>query len=223
MARLRLASVALLLALAAPAHAVITVTSVAGAPDPGIPAGFTSVVTFDAPSAPGIVNTISGSVITAAGNISGIRAAPAGTPAGNIYQSVGTGGSSTFDFTNALPANQALTGFSLYWGSVDSYNFVDFIDNLGAVVATFSGSQLPRFDGNQTLATTNPRVTFMIDGADRINRIRLRSTGNAFEYDNFATDMGPLPEPANWVMLITGFGLIGSAMRRQRLVPQTAL
>jgi PEP-CTERM motif len=28
---------------------------------------------------------------------------------------------------------------------------------------------------------------------------------------------GAIPEPASWAMLITGFGLVGAARRRQRL------
>jgi hypothetical protein len=218
--RLRLfalsAVAALAAAVATPAAAVITVSNVAGNPDPGIPSGFTTVVTFDAPSAAGILNTISGAVITAAGNTNGVRAAPAGTPANGVYQSVGTGGVSTFDFGGYLPAYRVLTGFSLYWGSVDNYNFVDFLRADNSVVATFGGAQLPRFDGNQTLGTTNPRVTFLISGLHEVTKVRLRSTSNAFEYDTFAVTTGSVPEPASWAMLITGFGLTGAMLRRRR-------
>jgi hypothetical protein len=207
---------ALAVAAATPAAAVITVTNVAGNPDPGIPLGFTSVVTFDAPSAADIINTISGAVITAAGNIDGVRAAPAGTPEGGVYQSVGGGGVSTFDFGGYLPANRVLTGFSLYWGSVDNYNFVDFLTANNSLVATFGGTQLPRFDGNQTIGTANPRVTFLIDGIHQVTKVRLRSDSNAFEYDGFAVTTGSVPEPASWAMLIAGFGLTGAMLRRRR-------
>ncbi len=206
--------------IASPAAAVITIaSSIAGAPDPAIPNGFTTVVSFDAPSALGIVNTISGTanaVITGAQNVGGVRAAPAGTAQGGIYQSIGTGGVSTFDFTNYLQPNRFLTGFSLYWGSVDAGNIIDFVSASGAVISTFTGNQLPKFDGNQTGSDTNRRLTFAMSGLDQITKIRLRSTNNAFEYDTFAVTMGPIPEPASWAMLITGFGLIGAAMRRRR-------
>jgi hypothetical protein len=215
---LRLAALLFAGAAASPAAAVVTVSNVTGNPDPGIPSGFTTVVTFDAPSAAGIVNITSGSVITAAGNISGVRAAPAGTAVGGVYQSVGTGGSSTFDFGGYLTPNNALTGFSLYWGSVDNYNFVDFLKADNTVVASFGGAQLPQFDGNQTAATTNPRVTFLIDSLDQVTKVRLRSTSNAFEYDTFAITTGGVPEPASWAMLIAGFGLVGAALRRRRAV-----
>lgn len=204
---------------ASPAAAVITVTSQLGNPDPGAPSGFTTVVTFDAPSAPGIVNTVFGNVVTSAANVSGQRAAPAGTAPGGIYQSVGSftpnTSSSTFDFSGYLTGSNVLTGFSLYWGSVDATNFIDFINIDGVVVQSFAGNQLPVFNGNQTSQASNPRVTFNISGLDRINKVRMRATSNAFEYDTLAVSTGPMPEPSSWAMLITGFGLVGAAMRRR--------
>ncbi|WP_416907272.1 MAG: PEPxxWA-CTERM sorting domain-containing protein [Polymorphobacter sp.] len=215
-ARILLAATAL--ASAGPAAAVVAVVgSVAGAPDPGIShAGFVEVITFDAPSAAGIVNTTSGAVITAAGNISRVRAAPAGTAPGGIYQSVGTGGSSTFDFAGYLPQFRVLTGLSLYWGSVDSHNALEFLNADGSVVSAFTGSDLPRFDGNQTLGATNRRITFAMAGQNEITQVRFRGQGNAFEFDTIGAAVGSVPEPASWAMLIAGFGLVGGAMRRRR-------
>lgn len=214
---IRLAIAAIGLLASVPAAAVVTVaSSFAGAPDPGIPSGFTTVITFES-MASGITNSISGNVKTAAGNQSG-RAAPAGTPQGGIYQSVGTGGASTFDFGGFLPEKQVLTGVSVYWGSVDSHNIIDFLRSDGALVSSFTGANLPRFDGNQTIAATNRRITFAMSGVDRITQVRFRAGGNAFEYDNIAVATGAIPEPATWGMLITGFGIIGAALRRRRRI-----
>lgn len=202
---------------ASPAAAVITVSASAGFPDPGIPSGFTRVVTFDAPSATGIVNTISGTVITAAGDIVGTRFAPAGTPRGGVYQSVGPGGVSTFDFGSYLPANRVLTGFSLYWGSADRHNFLDFLRADNSLVATYAGSSWAPIPGTASRdAKNNPRVTFLMDGFHEITKVRMRSNGNAFEYDNLAVIDGSLPEPGSWAMMIVGFGLMGSVRRRRR-------
>jgi len=205
---------------AAPAAAVTLVSSVAGAPDPGMPSGFRTVITFDAASAPGIINTRSGAVITAAGNQSGVRAAPAGTPVGGIYQSVGTGGASSFDFAGAI-GNAGLTGVSLYWGSVDAFNRLDFVNRDGVVVDTVLGSDLPRFDGNQMLGATNRRLTFAMNGRDDISRLVFRSSGNAFEFDTIGITTGAVPEPDTWAMLIAGFGLVGAAARRRRRMGMT--
>jgi hypothetical protein len=201
--------------IAAPAAAVTLVSSIAGAPDPGVPSGFTTVVTFDAPSAAGIVNTVTGAVITAAGDIGGIRAAPAGTPVGGVYQSVGTDGTSSFDFSGYL-AGRPLTGLSLYWGSVDDYNFIDFYSRSGSLLQTISGTDLPQFDGDQTAPITNRRLTFAINAVDDVTRLVFRSEGNAFEFDTIAVSPEAIPEPGTWAMLIAGFGLVGAAMRRRQ-------
>lgn len=48
--------------------------------------------------------------------------------------------------------------------------------------------------------------------------INFGGTANQVAFDNitFGTDTPVVPEPATWAMLITGFGLVGSAMRRRR-------
>lgn len=201
--------------LSAPAAAVI-VTSVAGAPDPGIASPFTMVATFDAPLATGIIQSLVGAATIAAGSTSGVRAAPAGTPVGGVYLSLGPNSSATFDFAGYVPANKKLGGISFYWGSIDSFNFVDFLDAGGSVIQTFGGSQLPQFNGNQTLGATNRRVTFAFNALEQVSRVRLRSTTSAaFELDSIAASLAPIPEPSTWAMLVAGFGLVGLAARRR--------
>lgn len=211
---------AVALCLAAPAAAVI-VTTAPGAPDPGMAAGETMLVTFDAPNVPGVTSTISGLVITAAGSTSGLRAAPAGTVAGGVYRSLGNGASSLFDFSG-WTGGRSLASASLYWGSVDAHNFVDVIDASGGVVRTIAGSDLPMFNGNQMLPVTNRRVFLNFDAADNVTALRMRSRGTAFEFDNIAASAGVVPEPASWALMITGFGLIGHAMRRRQARSVTA-
>jgi len=122
---------------------------------------------------------------------------------------------SSFDFSGAI-GNAGLTGVSLYWGSVDAFNQLDFLNRAGEVVGTVRGSDLPRFDGNQTLGATNRRLTFAMNGRDDINTLVFRSSGNAFEYDTIGITTGAVPEPGTWAMLIAGFGLVGAAARRRR-------
>ncbi len=212
---IRLLAAAAALALAIPANAVI-VTTAAGAPDPGLAPGQTSLITFDAPNAVGVVETRLGNVITAAGNISGVRAAPAGTPIGGVYQSIGTGGSNTIDFSG-WTGGKRLLSLSFYWGSVDSHNFVDFLDSNGNVFQTVGGNSLPAATGDQAAGLTNRRVFFNFLASENIQKIRLRGNGNAFEYDSFGGVASTvLPEPGTWALMIIGFGIVGAAQRRQQ-------
>ncbi len=202
------------LVLAAPAQAVV-VTTAPGAPDPGLAPGQISLITFDAPSVAGITQTIAGNVITAAGNIGGVRAAPAGTPVGGVYQSIGTGGSNIIDFSG-WTGGKRLLSLSFYWGSVDAHNFVDFYDSTGKIFQTVGGTNLPAATGNQTAAITNRRVFFDFLPTENVQKIRLRSNGNAFEFDSFGGIASTvLPEPGSWALMIIGFGLVGAIQRRR--------
>jgi hypothetical protein len=199
-----------------PAAAVV-VTSAPGAPDPGKAAGETLLVTFDAPNVAGVAETSSGSVTTAAGSIGGVRAAPAGTPASGVYRSIAGGGASVFDFSG-WSAGRGLSTASFYWGSVDAYNFVDILDGSGTVIRTIGGADLPMANGNQTAPATNRRVFLAFDPADLAMALRLRSNGVAFEFDSIAAaaNAGAVPEPATWALLVTGFGMVGFALRRRK-------
>ncbi len=196
---------------AAPASAVI-VTSSPGAPDPGPLTGQQVVANFDDALAAGVVNSVSGAVMTAPGSIGGVRAAPAGDA--SAYQSIGSGGSSTFDFSG-FSGGRPLTSFSLYWGSVDRYNHVDIFNRWGQMVGSFGGAGLPRSDGNQSLGDSNRRVSFAFTPEENVSRVTLRSDSPAFEFDDVAA--GAIPEPGTWAMLIAGFGMVGLAVRRRRL------
>lgn len=206
-----LAAAAMLVAIRAEA---VIVTTAPGAPDPGLAAGQTSVITFDTANAFGITETRLGNVVTAAGNISGQRAAPAGTPNGGVYQSIGSGGSNIIDFSG-WTGGRGLASLSFYWGSVDAFNAVDFYDASGAIFQTVTGANLPSATGNQIAALTNRRVFFDFLPTENVQKIRLRSSGNAFEYDSFGAAAGAVPEPASWAMLIMGFTMVGAAMRRR--------
>lgn len=203
--------------IAMPAAAV-TITSVAGAPDPGKFAGEELVVTFDAANSAGVTDSSIGNVITALGSAPSVRAAPAGDT--TIYRSIGGGGSSTFDF-GGLTGVRGLRTISLYWGSVDNYNFVDFLDAAGNLVSSFSGLDLPAASGNQALPLTNRRVQFDLGLNDKVTQMRLRSTSAAFEFDDIAV-RSVVPEPQSWALMIVGFGLVGAAARRRGNFRQTA-
>ena len=201
MIKLVLASAAAL-ALPAAAHAAVTLSSVTPGTAPY--AGPTPTFDFESPA------PVSGLVTT--GSVDTIRAQPFGST-GN-YWTVGPADGSPGVMN--LAAFGDIFNISFIWGSVDEYNSIDFLDG-DNVIATFSGSDIFNpANGSQTDPNLNPVVRFDVSGEHvaSLTSLRLRSTNNAFETDNFA--INAVPEPATWAMMLLGFGAIGFGMRRRR-------
>ena len=112
----------------------------------------------------------------------------------------------------------------MLWGSVDTYNTIEFLSDLtgnpGTIIGSFAGSALPiptTPTGCTTCSTSNVLATFNFAGLEQslVNYVRFRSTEQAFEVDN-VTITAAVPEPAAWGMMLLGFGLAGGALRRRR-------
>lgn len=203
------------LTIAAPAYAVKVVSNAEGAPDPGVPAGLTTVIDFDGIMNADVDNTTVGSVYTGPVTDPGNYAKPADpfNENGN-YQAVQGNATSTFDFTDVYDDGRTLGRFSLYWGSIDEYNTLSFLTAGGTLVKSFTGFDFPPANGDQPAALTNRRITFGFSQADAVTQVRFQSSQNAFEFDTLA--IAAVPEPASWAMLIAGFGLVGATLRRRR-------
>lgn len=196
-----LLGVAAALGISTAANAAITFTPFNG-PDPGPGAGWSVVLDYDGINT-GFFGTSGGTVVS--GNLANIYAAPLGDLSNFAYISNGQ----TYELTAPV-----IRGFSFYLGSVDSFNSISFY-NGGSLLDTFTGSALaPPADGDQTSANTNRRYNFNFNGATA-TRIVLESSGNSMEWDTIAIPSA-IPEPATWAMMITGFGLMGAALRRRR-------
>ena len=194
--RLNLLAIAVL--VAAPAGAM-TIASSTNGPDMGAPAGQHVIDTFDTAAG------LSGSYALTTGSLSGQYAAPLGDT--TQYLTVFGGNTASLAIP---PATRAL---SFYWGSIDSYNTVSFFSGT-TLVGSFTGSMIPAApaDGNQVNPGNNRRVSFDLQGA-AVDRVVFASSGNSFELDTVAA---AVPEPASWVMLVAGFGLVGATSRRRQ-------
>jgi hypothetical protein len=188
---------------ASPAYAQATLVA---APGSNPYAGPAPTYDFEAPA------PVTGGLVTT-GDLSGIRAQPFGST-GNYWTVGPSDGSPGF---LDLSSFAAIGAISFIWGSVDSYNTLELVDRLGATIKTFTGSDvvLPP-NGNQTDPATNPLVKLSIDAPYQYNigGLRLTSTQNAFETDNYA--VSAVPEPAIWAMLLIGFGFIGASLRGKK-------
>ena len=66
-------------------------------------------------------------------------------------------------------------------------------------------------NGDQSIGR---RMTYTFSGK-AVTSVVFASSQNSFEFDTIAT-VSAAPEPATWAMLMTGFGLAGSAVRQRR-------
>jgi hypothetical protein len=114
-----------------------------------------------------------------------------------------------------LHVGKRLTSFGWDQLSNDSYNWVDLMWGDGSV-SRIDGFLFPPTNGDQSSAATNFRINAIFDPGD--SRVLTSATfggaQNSNEWSMFSA-AGAVPEPASWAMLIVGFGLIGSTMRRR--------
>lgn len=199
----RIAAAMLALAVATSASAV-TFSSTAGNPDPGPAAGQNIVFDFNSPTP-----ELSGSFSLVTGTAPGVYAAPAGDATQYaVVPMAGQGlGVATLDFSGIANVKT----LSFYWGSIDTYNTIEFLSG-GTSIFTLNGAMLPPANGDQGAGLTNRRVYFNFGPGETFDTIRFTSDGVAFEFDDIAVGV---PEPASWAMMIMGFGMVGFAARRR--------
>ncbi|WP_235977399.1 PEPxxWA-CTERM sorting domain-containing protein [Sandaracinobacteroides hominis] len=64
-----------------------------------------------------------------------------------------------------------------------------------------------------------PLGTYLYVGFEDINGARDPNFRNDWDYDDhrFVFEIAPVPEPASWILMIGGFGLVGMSLRRKTI------
>lgn len=195
--------------MAGSASASITIGSIT--PGSSTYSGPTPTYDFNSPA--GTPSVSGGAVVS---GTTGNHAQPVGSTGGYYAVGPSDGNPGTINLSSWGDINS----ISLIWGSVDTYNTLEFLDASNNVLASFGGSSIwTPANGNQSDPNTNPVVTFLLSGADvsAFSSLRLTSSSNAFEIDNVAINSA-VPEPSTWAMMLVGFGAVGFSLRRRSRV-----
>jgi len=124
-------------------------------------------------------------------------------------------------------ANVVSATFSTLLNDDDGYQIYDLSWNLlGSVsvggtfnfVTPVSGFYLRGIDPSNMLLPGDPTVFVFGFAYDQGGTVSVRQIPHIEEY----TPPGAIPEPASWAMMIGGFALAGSMMRRRRVAPRFA-
>jgi hypothetical protein len=147
------------------------------------------------------------------GSVSGSWAAPPNDTSN--YLTVGPGSGQSTPVTITLGTLHRYFGY--YGGSPDWYNYVElWRDN--TQITSFSGTQLSTLAGDPN-PTGDQSLGFYWNiwaqnSGEYFNKIVLGSTINAFETDNHAFAVVPIPA-AVWLFVSGLFGLIGLSRQRR--------
>ncbi|MBB5687221.1 PEPxxWA-CTERM sorting domain-containing protein [Sphingobium boeckii] len=219
--------------LSSTAHAAVTVSITSGPTAfaaSGVTSGTDKIVTFDyVDGQAGLPSGIAASGISWANDIKiGSSTGNWLTPTGDSSQylrvqttSADSKGGVSFAATGSQ--NPLFDTVSLYWGSIDNQNVVYVYGTGNEAIAAFTGAQMLKLAGLATSGSESLLVSFTnTDGA--IGKISLASPHIPLEVDNIRfsnANSTAVPEPATWAMLLVGFSVVGSTMRRRKTMKRS--
>ena len=169
----------------------------------------TTTIDFDSALPAGV--SLTGQYSIVSGSSSGLYAAPpnSGSDANTSKYLTVPSGQSSGSVAIALGADYNYYGF--YWGSIDSYNSVSFL-NGGSEVFSFTGTQAAALVPTSPTGTQSLATYFNFFDLPLFDTVRMTSTQYAFETDNHAYGSVPLPATAP----LLGIGLIGIGLARRK-------
>lgn len=210
---------------AMPAHATLSVSAAVGGAPTGVnyvnfdalplgdaggtSAGVTVSFTPDGQAVQGAASGIYAAPYLSAGNGT-LFGDPANGPDTTTYLTAGIG-TATLKF----PGAERYVG--LLWGSVDTFNTLNFYNGT-TLVGTVTGSNVTSSaNGDQG---ANGTYYVNINSSVPFTSVVASSSSHAFEFDNVAYNASPVPEPSALVLIASG--MLGLAFARRRMVPGTA-
>jgi hypothetical protein len=137
--------------------------------------------------------------------------APKGAADKTNYMTVQADGKATF--TLATPAHY----FGFLWGSVDKFNKISFLGLGDKLLATFTGADMPTSNGKSGLGGS---YYANFTTSEKILKVVLTSTCDAFEIDNVRVSTVPVPA----ALPLFGAALVGMGLvsRRRRKTSSVA-
>lgn len=134
----------------------------------------------------------------------------------NFFVFASSGGATSLTLNIATPATWAFDGNpSLTYLLHDASGTINSFANYSGATGVFADLGTGALYGAKTY-TSQPGVVSIVLNAAAVNAYNAASDGGQNFGIGGMLSTAAVPEPASWVMLIAGFGLVGAASRRRR-------